>query len=627
MALQPQYPGSGGGLYPATAGSNLSAPAGYNAIGQVPGAVPVGQASNGGLINTNGSPVSGGAAGGGYRTVLFGDSMTDTYETVTFPNAGSYDSGTGVLTLTITGHQQAPGGEIVAWNRNAQSTVVGWRKNVLSVIDANTLTIQIEPGLSGLPTANWMVRLNSWRSAQAFVPWLQAVSGQRFDIVRNAARSGDTTQECINRLQSECLSMRPQIVIMQMPGINDTSPGNGNRSDNAIFANQKAIIDRILEAGSRLVVMSTTPPTSGDARGNLANMARLVVMNRRLQEYCATLPGLVYFDAHAVIVNPASATGTAKTTLLRTSDNIHYSAKGGRAVAEKLWSRISSEFPSEVSSLPTSAIDTFWASAFTLSSMTRTGGVVTATISGGSPGVQVGEKFKLAGGGESWNEYVEVLSASATSVTFQTAGGADGGISGTARLGRSRNLAPNCLLTVATGGGGFAGATGTYAGNMRAVIVAGAPACVGSVVARGDGYGNNQRLVITSAASGNQVTLQNDFTTYATDVPSLVKAGRRYVGELSLSLAGVAGSSLRELRFNLVFMVGGTTYQTYALNGYADGAYIDTDATDLHLRTAPLLMPAGSVGTCLWQLTASFGGAGSALTIDVGRIRLEEIIN
>lgn len=64
MALQPQYPCSGGGLYPATAGSNLSAPAGYNAIGQVPGAVPVGQASNGGLINTNGSPVSGGGSVG-----------------------------------------------------------------------------------------------------------------------------------------------------------------------------------------------------------------------------------------------------------------------------------------------------------------------------------------------------------------------------------------------------------------------------------------------------------------------------------------------------------------------------------------------------------------------------------
>lgn len=60
MALQPQYPGSGGGLYPATAGSNLPAPAGYNAIGQVPGTVPVGQAPSGGLVDPNQSPVSGG---------------------------------------------------------------------------------------------------------------------------------------------------------------------------------------------------------------------------------------------------------------------------------------------------------------------------------------------------------------------------------------------------------------------------------------------------------------------------------------------------------------------------------------------------------------------------------------
>lgn len=46
-------------------------------------------------------------AGNGYRTVLFGDSMVDTYETIVANAACAYNATTGDLTVTSAGHQQA----------------------------------------------------------------------------------------------------------------------------------------------------------------------------------------------------------------------------------------------------------------------------------------------------------------------------------------------------------------------------------------------------------------------------------------------------------------------------------------------------------------------------------------
>lgn len=563
----------------------------------------------------------------GYRTVLFGDSMTDTYETVASGIAATYDSSTGVLTMTLAGHQQAVGWYVTVWNRTAAGTTAGMRLPVSSVIDSSTIGVNIGSGRSGIPTASWFLRPDSWRSAQAFVPWLQAISGQRFNIVRNGAQSGDTTADALARLQADCLAYSPQLVIMQMPGINDTSAGNGNLAEDTIAANQQTIISRILSAGARLVLLTTTPPASSEARSNLANMARLQRLNRRLMDYCATKSDVIVFNAHRRIVDPTSATGSALANFIRTTDNIHYSMRGGKYIADQLWAQISPAFPTDFSTLPVSMIENFWSSAFTLTSVSRSGGIVTATISGGSPGAQAGERFKLVGGSESFNEYVTLLSATSTTVTFQTAAGADGSITGTIRLGRSRNLQPNCLLTTATGGLGVAGSgtsSGTFAANIRVENTNGAVGHVGSVVSRSDGFGNDQQVVITAAAASNTCAVSADFTTYATDLPAMVKAGRTYVAELELSLAGVSGSNLSEILYNVQATVGGTLYQTYALNGYSDGAVLNSDATGLHLRTAPMVLPAGTVTLMKWFLQFRFSAAGTGLTVKVGRIRLDE---
>lgn len=561
----------------------------------------------------------------GYATVLFGDSMTDTYETVVSGTTGTYAATTGLLTLAMTGHQQAVGWYAAVWNRATTGALAHRRVPVVSVTDANTLVVQMPKNLAGVPasSATWFFRPESWRSAQGFVPWLQAVSGQRFNVIYNGAQSGDTTANALERLGRDCLAYNPEVVIMQALGINDTSAGNGNVAEDTIAANQRALVDRITAAGALLILLNVTPVASGESRGTKTNMSRVLRLNARLREYASRNPRVIYFDAHRLVVDPTNATGLAAANILRTADNIHYSMRGSRMIADALWTQISARFPSLASSLPTSALENYSAAATSLTSPVRTSNVVQATAT--SHGYQTGELVKVFGGtNEVFNEYAVVTAVDANTISFPSIG-TDRSVTGTVQITRERNLLTNHLLQTATGGTLASGPTGTAADQMRVAISAGSPTVVASVVARSDGYGNDQRAVITPAAASNTVSLSNDFTSYTTTLPALMKAGRRYYAELSLSLTGVSGSNLSEILFNVQCTVDGTVYQSYAFNGYADGATLNSDLANYHLRTAPLLLPAGSLTVAKWFLQLRFSAAGTALTVDAGRVRLVEM--
>lgn len=562
----------------------------------------------------------------GYRTVLFGDSMVDTYETVVANLTGVYDNATGILTVTSTAHQQAVGWYLTIWNKSFTATNKLFRVAVLTTADANTFTVNIGAGLGiTASAATWRYRPESWRSAQSMFTWLQGVSGQRFNLLYNGGSSGDRADEALARIDADCLDYRPDLVICQMPGINDLGTAYTTMDIETIVTARHAIVDRITEAGIRLVLLTTTPVLSGESRGTLQNMGKVIEMNRRLAEYVRGKGNVLLFDAWRLIVDPADATGLAKssTGYLRTADNIHYSMRGGRAVAEALWAQISSAFPSNNSTLPASAIDSHTSSALTLSSVTiAAGGVCTATAS--ATGTRVGDRRKIVGGSPAFNEWVTIASVAGSVITFASTNTV-GSVSGTIRMSGSRQMIDNPVLATATGGTIAGVVSGVCAAGIKANNVNGTPtSVVASVVSRSDGIGNDQQLVITSAAASNQVSLEADFAFAATNWPTQVKAGRRYVFECEIALTNVSGSNLSELRANLVAVVGGTTYQVYALNGYNDGPVLNSDLTALHVRTAPMLLPAGSVTNFKWQVLFAFSAAGTALTAKVGRLRLDE---
>ena len=568
------------------------------------------------------APIVASAGLHGMRTVLFGDSMTDLYEQLQVPLTSlSYNQATGVLTIGYTAHQQATGWYTTYWDKNYASLTEG-RLYQVTRIDANNLSINIGAYAQGVPNGTLSVgaasmRPQSLRNAEAFVPWLQAASGNRFDIVYNGAQSGDTTAQCISRMYSSCLAYYPKVVIMQMPGINDS----GSVDLETISQNQKTIVDAIASKVQKLIILTTTPVAAGEVRATLRIMERVVQLNQRLKDYCRTKPGVIVFDAYRRIVDPTNTTGLALTNYLRTTDNIHYSMRGGKYVADQLWSQISSSFPTDSTALPNSVIDNYTTSAVALSAVTRASNVITATAA--SHGFLTGDKakvFSAAGASEALNEWVTVTRVNASTVSFPSVG-ADGAITGTISLGNNNNLMTNPLLTGAGAavGGGIAG---VYASGLNAFLAGAPTSCTGSLVPRSDGYGQNQRTVVQFAAANDRVSI----VTSITDITRHIKAGRTYVLEAEVSLTDVSGSNLSEIRFNLAAVADGVTCQTYALAGYSSGAGLNADAGPLTLRTPPLVMPTFTAVTQMrMDFTLRGSAAGTALTADIGCIALRDV--
>jgi len=562
----------------------------------------------------------------GYRTVLFGDSMVDTYETVVSGVTSAYDSATGILSVTSAGHQQAVGWYVTIWNRNITAANRLFKVPVLTTPTSGTFTVNIGAGLNiAASDVNWRYRPESWRSAQHFIQWMQGACGHRFDIVYNGGASGDRAEEALARIQVDCLDYAPDVVICQMPGINDLSATYTTRDLESIVADRHAIVDRITAQGIKLVILTTTGVVTGHAQATLNSGSKVREMNKRLVEYCIDKPNVIIFDAWKATNDPTSATGNALANYFRTTDLIHYSMRGGRLIGEALWAQISSVFPSNHSTLPASVIDSFTASALTLSSISIVVGICSATAS--ASGLRAGERRKVTWGTAAVSEYVTILTASGTAITFATTN--VGSTAGTVRIGGGTNMIDTPLWTTATGGTLAGGVTGVAASGVKAQITAGSPVAAASVVARADGLGNDQQLVITAAAASNSVDLEADYNWASSggsvNWPGQIKAGRRYVFEGELTLTGVSGSNLSEIRPCILAVIDGTTYTTYALNGYADGAVINTDLTAYHFKTAPMLLPAGTTVTNFkWAVYLSFSAAGTALTVKLGRCRLDE---
>lgn len=564
----------------------------------------------------------------GYRTVLFGDSMTETEYGMAVASSASYAALTGVLTVNFTNHQYATGWNTRIFNRQYASLLKG---QVLPVtrVDANQFTVQMAANLPGVPNGalagSTQIRNFAWRGVEGFVTWFNMASGWRFNIVFNGAQSGDTTADALARIDADCMAYNPQVVIMQIPGINDTSAGNGPVAEETTWANQKAIIDRIVGSNATLILLNVTPVATGEAAGRatLQNMQRVIRLNRRLAEYVSTKPGVILFDAWGRVVSPTDATGLAAANILRTApDAIHYSQRGGRMIGDALWSQVQQYFPHNPEPLPKSIADSYTAGAATLTSASRSGGIVTGVLT--AHGFNTGDVVKVTGGTSTvFNDYVTLTRIDSGNLSFPSAG-ADGAVTGTIKIGRNNNLIDNPLADVATGGTVVAPATGTAAQGRRVEALNGTPTMVASVVANAAGFGNDQRVVITPGAANDQVRVGMNFTDYTTNVPAVVKAGRSYYAEGFVTMANVSGSNLSEIRFNIEATVDGVTYQSYGSIGYSLGATINTDWSG-HMRTAQIVLPAGTCTKMTAFIHVRFSASGTAMTLQLGRLALREV--
>lgn len=569
-----------------------------------------------------------------YRAVLFGDSMTSQAYVDTAATSASYNRATSVLTITDSAHGLASGWTVDVFNRS-YSSLKKFVSLPITRIDANSYSVNLgiyggslpEGTLSGTTYARVPVR---W-AANGWFNWLQIASGYKFNLVFNGAQSGDVTADCIARINSHCLDYSPDVVFMQIPGINDMSTSSGPVAEETIWTNQKTIIDTILGTGAVLVVLTLTPVLTSEARATLQNMARVQRLNKRLQAYAQGKKSLIVIDSWKLVIDSSDTTGLALAAYLKNlvGDYIHYNTQGARRVGEAVWTAISGAFPGQYDNAPKSAIDCFLSSSVSLTSVSRSNNVITAT--GTAHGFLTGEYVKLAGGtSEVLNEWGTVTRVDANTVTFPSVG-PNGSITGTIRMSRSNTISQNPVLVTATGGTIANGVTGTSAGNVTSTNHAGntgTQTAVASVVAHPSSYGNVQRLVVSAAALNDLPGFQQTTTSLLNNE---IKAGREYYFQCYLKIASAnwTNTAASEIKVRLIANVDGVLYSVFNLDTYAGLPAAGSLTSDFEgvVRTANMLLPGGTVSQFYWQVYVRAAGSWTSnVTIDVGQIGIVEVV-
>lgn len=561
-----------------------------------------------------------------YRAVLFGDSMTSQFYVDTTATSASYNANSGVLTFTNAGHALPTGWTVDIFNRT-YSVLKKHQPLTVTRVDADNYSVQLEANLSGVPngtlSGTTFARVRSRQGANSWVNWMQMLMGWPFEIVYNGAQSGDTTADCIARIEEHCLDYSPDIVFMQTPGINDMSTGNGPIDENTIAANQQEICETILDYGAVLVCLGLTPVLSSESRATLQNMARVARLNTRLQQFLRGKRNAVYIDSYGRIIDVTSATGLGTTAYLKnvSGDYIHYSIPGALRVGKLARDKLQYAFPANHSTLPRSQVSGFNGAQVTASSVTVSGGV--ATFNATSHGFLAGEKVHVFGASSltELNGFARtVLSASANAFTFATTA-ADGTASGTIVASRSSNILNNHLLSTGTGGTVTAPVTGTCANEINARFHSGSGTAAASVVSQADGFGNAQRLVVSAAVADDLPGFQAE-TTSALNRYAIAGETFFMEGDLRISSANWANTPISEIMFRLIVTVDSVLYSAHAINTYdgLSGSSLGEDVA-LHVRTPDLLIPAGTVSQFYWQVyVRASNTVSSDLTLDLSRL-------
>lgn len=588
-----------------------------------------------GLVGPDGGQLWVGAAGP--KTVLFGDSMTDFYNTIISISSASYAPSTGVVTVTEASHKLCSGSYTRFWHY-AYPSVRDQRRLAVTVVDANTYTVTLPDKPTDIPSGaisgTVFFRHESRRSAQSWVNWLQARNGFCLHIVNNAAQSGDTSVGCLSRLQADVLAYSPDLVLMQAPGINDESTSNGALSETTTLDALESIFAQILATNAQLIVCTITPVASGESRGTKAIMERVQRKNRWIWDYARGRQNMHVVDAWGYIVDPTNTTGLASAAKLKTSDYIHYTNDSALAVAKLVEPVLQRLIPSRPSTLPRSAIESMVTGGLSSPTGAASGGVVTITST--AHGYRVGERFRIKGATpDGANGVFDVATVpSANTFTYAAPGVVDGALSGTLIVGRSTNVFRYPLLLTATGGTVTSPVTGTAADGLAISNIAGASGtftAAASVASEANGYGNEQLVEVTAAAAGDGVKVRAESSTGSTSFVADMIAGRTYCMECQLRVASTdwPNTAIDEIDFSMLVTMDSIERRVSAIEIYdaITNASVAEDMT-LHLRTQNMTIPVGaSVTVATWELRVRHKGpvSGDTFTFGMSRIAIWDV--
>jgi len=579
-------------------------------------------------------------AGGGrgvspYRTVLFADSMTD-YNYSIQTVAASFNPATLELTITKSAHALPVGQSFGFWNRSYPSLDSRKYLTVKSVTSSSVFVCQLPPGsYSDLPngslTGTTFVVPDSYGCSRSWMQWVNAMTGQRFEIVANCAQSGDTTTQLRARI-AEPMAYSPEIVVMQMPGVNDLifdSIGARNNYDTTID-NLKYIFDYFRTRGVRMIVGTITPVAAGEVRARKSIMIMVQRLNAFLWNYSRRYGGMLVVDPYSVIVNPTDASGLAQSGLLAAADQIHYTNVGGYRVAKAIKTAIAAAFPSQLSTLPVSTLNSQANAAFSSPTAVAASNVITVTAAGSY--AEKGQEVFVRGATGSYavlnGRQVAINTDGSGSFRFRSGVSVpDGSVTGTLVVSPSRQLFPDPLLQTTTGGTISNGVTGVAAGQLTVTNAAGNTGtltAVASVAAASSGYGNEQLITVTAAALNDQprIALKNSVGT----IENKMVPGRTYVFEALLRINSTSwvATPISEIFFEMnVGANSGENWTAKALSSYEAVAPLETTGSGeilLHMKTAPVTIPlnAVSLGSCQAEARVRYQGTQSSGTLVMG---------
>lgn len=548
----------------------------------------------------------------GLRCVLFGDSMTDWYSGVTGITGITYSQATGILSFTTSFTHGLVDGHIIDVFSHNYASLRSARKLPITRTAATTFTVMLTDKPTDIPngsvTTPVFIHLNNRHEMQSFVHWWQLNNSNALNIVNNAAKSGNMAGFTYDILDAEVIDYHPDIVIGQMPGINDSSDSQTYSYAETLEA-QKAIIDKLSSAVPIVVLGTMTPVYTGESRATLGTMSRVVELNKEWTEYARSKPNVFVFDPYSVIVDPTNTTGLAKAGHLG-ADNIHYHAKGAIKAYKELDKVLSKLIPATAkNTLPKSTIDAHTVSAMTVSSMSRTSNVV--TVNSTNHRRRVGEMVHVTGATPSdANTWSAITSITTNSFTYDSAG-TDGSVTG-ATVSTTNNIFPNSLLLTTTGGVVGGGFTGTAADGFACSPQSGTPVAVASVAAAASGYGNEQVLTVSAAVLDDRVKID---TEWVGTFGNRMIPGRKYDAEFNFRInsANWANTPLSELYFVFsVVMSDGVTSSSVCLSNW-DGTSATTieENMTLNMKFDPIKIPNNGATVSLAGITCYVRAGGT----------------
>lgn len=181
------------------------------------------------------------------------------------------------------------GGVYVASNGVNWKPESGWANNV-------TRQLRIIPFGDSITQGSALFTGGVWQFGNAYPETSIYQAGTRFQIIRNAGISGNTTAQMLARLGSDVLAYAPDVVLL-LGGTNDLSAGMSNAAIAATMSNLESMVRQMLQAGCLPVIMTIPVQSTFSAE------------SRKIQPFYYALAqayGLPLIDLYRLTVDPST---------------------------------------------------------------------------------------------------------------------------------------------------------------------------------------------------------------------------------------------------------------------------------------------------------------------------------